>query len=191
MITKSLSTFIRSSALLSLLFFSTPAGLEAQSVIGVGTVYNNSFREWTITTDDEDIIGELRMRWSFRDDWTEWDLRIGDLTATIEQKWDDDPNLWEIRCDGVVVNAKTTWPNEFNRWKLSDGSHQYNWGTRYFNDRERWFITDRGQNYYEVSMHYAGDPRDWSVTDRLPSDVSDAMKLTMIFLAIYHSSPKI
>ena len=191
MISKNPSIIIRSSALLSMLFFCFLPGLQAQSVIGIGTVYNNSFREWTITTDDEDITGELRMRWSFRDDWTEWDLRIGDLSATIEQKWDDDPNLWEIRCNGVVVNAKTTWPNEFNRWKLSDGSHQYNWGTRYFNDRERWFITDRGQDSFEVSMYYDGDPRDWTVTDNLPADVSDAMKLAMIFLAIFHSSPKI
>ncbi|MDQ3016124.1 MAG: hypothetical protein M3R25_05320, partial [Bacteroidota bacterium] len=114
---------------LIILFFS---GVRAQSIIGIGTAYNNSFREWTITTDDEDVEGNLEMRWAFRDDWTEWDLRVGEIVATIEQKWEDDPNLWEIRCNGVVVNAKTTWPNEFNRWKLSDGTNQFSWGTKFF-----------------------------------------------------------
>ena len=184
-------SFIRNSTILSLLFFCLVSGLHSQSIIGIGTSFNNSFREWTITTDNEDITGELRMRWSFRDDWTEWDLRIGDLTATIEQKWDDDPNLWEIRCDGVVVNAKTTWPNEFNRWKISDGKHQFNWGTRFFNDREKWFTSEKDKDYYEVRMYYNGDPRDWEIIDQVSPDVSNAMKFAMIFLALYHSSPKI
>ena len=165
--------------------------LEAQDIIGIGTRYVDSFREWTITTEDDDVKGELRMRWAFRDDWTEWDVRIGDISATIEQKWRDDPNLWEIRCDGVVVNAKTTWPDEFNRWKLNDGNHQFNWGTKFFNQRDEWKTDSRTNEYFQVYTYWEGDPREWVVIDELPDDVSNAMKIAMIFLAIHFSSPRI
>ena len=167
-----------------------PVFSTAQDVIGIGTRYRDSFREWNITTDDEEISGEMRMRWVFKNDWTEWDVRIGDISATIEQKWKDDPNLWEIRCEGVVVNAKTVWPGEFNRWKLNDGTHQFNWGTRFFNQRDEWFVDNRSRENFKVYTYWEGDPREWVVIDDLPSDVSHAMKLAMIFLALHHSTPR-
>lgn len=164
---------------------------SSQAIIGLGTVYDDSFREWRIATVDDDVVGEMRTRWTFRDDWSEWDFRVGDLVATIEQKWRDDPNLWEIRCDGIVVNAKTVWPNQFNRWKLSDGNTQLNWGTRFFNERDVWTTSDRGKGAFKVSMYWEGDPREWTVTDDLPAGVSDAMRIAMIFLAVYYSTPRI
>ena len=168
-----------------------PLLVQAQAIISIGTRYNDSFREWVITKEDEEVSGEMRMRWTFRDDWTEWDIQLGDLSATIEQKWRDDPNLWEIRCDGVVVNAKTTWPGEFNRWKLNDGTHQFNWGTKYFNLRDDWFAGEKNKDFFQVYTYWEGDPREWVVVDELPSDVSTAMKLAMIFLAIHFSTPRI
>jgi hypothetical protein len=165
--------------------------LNAQKVIGLGTRYNDSFREWILSTEDEEIEGEMRMRWALRNDWTEWDVRIGDVSATIEQKWEDDPNLWEIRCDGEVVNAKTTWPGEFNRWKLSDGNHQFNWGTKYFNIRDEWMTDSKSNQYFQVYAYWEGDPREWVVIDELSPDVSMAMKIAMIFLAVHFSSPRI
>ena len=165
--------------------------LNGQAIIGVGTRYSDSFREWIITTDNEEIEGKMRIRWAFRNDWTEWDVTIGDLSATIEQKWHDDPNLWEIHCNGVVVNAKTTWPNEFNRWKLTDGKNQINWGTRYVNIRDDWRTDDRDDEDFRVYTYWEGDPREWVVEDNLPAEVSDAMRIAMIFLALHFSTPKI
>ena len=165
--------------------------VQAQTIIGLGTRYDNSFREWIVTTEEEDVQGEIQMRWAFRDDWTEWDVSIGDLNATIEQKWKDDPNLWEIRCDGIVVNAKTTWPGEFNKWKLTDGSHQFNWGTKYFNQRDEWRTESRSNELFQVYTYWEGDPREWVVIDKLPADVSNAMKIAMIFLTVHFSSPRI
>lgn len=165
--------------------------LVAQNIIGLGTRYDDSFKEWVIRTDDDDIEGELRMRWAFRNDWTQWDFRIGDVIGTVEQKWKDDPNLWEIRCGDYTVNARTTWPNVFNRWKLNDGKNQFNWGTKYANQHDEW-MTDSGQNdLFKVNAYWTDDPRDWVVTDNLPEDVSNAMKLAMIFIAIHFSTPKI
>ncbi|MBK9984186.1 MAG: hypothetical protein IPP15_17755 [Saprospiraceae bacterium] len=168
----------------------TSGVLEAQSIIGLGTRYDNSFKEWVIKTDNDDVEGELRMRWAFRNDWTQWDIRIGDVVATVEQKWKDDPNLWEIRCGDYTVNARTTWPNVFNRWKLNDGKHQFNWGTKYANQHDEWQTDSSGDNLFKVNTYWTSDPRDWVVTDNLPEDVSMAMKLAMIFIAIHFSTPK-
>jgi hypothetical protein len=164
--------------------------LSAQKIIGIGTKYNNSFREWIITTDDEDVKGELIMRWAFQNDWTEWDVRVGDISATIEQKWKDDENLWEIRCEGRTVNARTAWPGEFYRWKLSDGSNQYNWLTPYANKRDEWSSEKSEGPFFQIYTYWDGDPREWVIVDELPEDVSMAMKLAMIFLALHFSTPR-
>ncbi len=172
-------------------FVMMPCITHAQTIIGLSTRYNDSFKEWTITTDDEELVGELRMRWAMKNDWTEWDLRVGDVVATIEQKWKDDPNLWEIRCGDFTVNARTTWPGVFNHWKLNDGKNQFNWGTKYENMRDEWLIDTQDESPFKVHTYWTSDPRDWVVDDNLPKDVSEAMKLAMIFLAIHFSTPKV
>lgn len=164
---------------------------SAQRIIGVGTRFNNSFREWIITTEDEDIRGELRMRWTFQDDWTVWDWRVGDVAATIEQKWAEDPNLWVIRCDGVTVNAKTAWAGEFKRWKLNDGNEQINWESKYANQKEDWEINASGDSPFRMHTYWEGDPREWVVEDDTSEKVSNAMKVAMIFLTLHFSSPRI
>ena len=164
--------------------------VSAQTIIGIGTKYNDSYREWQITTDDDDIRGELWMRWSFRNDWTEWDLRLGDASASIRRKWKDDPNLWEVTCEGVTVNARTAWPGEYQRWKLADGTNQYTWQSRYGNSFGEWILDDAPSGSFSVYNYWEGDPREWVVVDELPEDVSLAMRLAMIFLAVHVSSPK-
>lgn len=163
----------------------------SQTIIGIGSRYNDSFREWQITTDDDDIRGDLRMRWEIRNDWTQWDLRIGDSVATIEQKWKDDPNLWEIRCNGVIVNARTAWPNEFTRWKLSDGTNQFNWQTKYANQRGEWLTESTDHGLFQVYNYWEGDPREWVVVDELDDSVSMALKVSMLFLALHFSTPRL
>jgi hypothetical protein len=186
--TSMLKTFI---FLVFTFLLSAGPDLLGQSILGISTRYNDSFREWIIATDEDDDAGEMRMRWAFYDDWTEWDISIGDISATIKQKWKEDPNLWEIRCGDATVNARTTWPGVFNRWKLNDGHSQYNWGTKFSNQRDEW-LTDRPDDeFFQVYTYREGDPRDWVIVDQLPDEVSMAMKLAMIFLAVHFSSPKI
>ena len=116
---------------------------------------------------------------------------VGDITASIEQKWADDPNLWVIRCEGITVNAKTAWAGEFHRWKLSDGNHQINWESKYSNIKEEWEIDSNNDLFFQMYTRWEGDPRDWTIVDELPEDISDAMKVAMIFLALHFSTPRI
>ena len=165
--------------------------VQAQNIIGVGTRYNDSFREWEVHTPDEFHTGTLQLRWTIREDWTEWDFRLGDTTAQIRLKWSDDPNLWEIKCLGTTVTARTTWNNDFRQWKLSDGTHRINWQSRYGNIRDEWIMRESDCGDLTVYTYWEGDPREWVVIDELNPDVSYAMRLALIFIAIFNSVPKV
>lgn len=166
--------------------------LSAQTqILGLGTRWSDSFREWEIQTNHDDVEGYLKLRWAFQDNWSEWDLRVGDTTATIRQKWENDPDLWEISALGVTVTARTTWRGDFKSWRLSDGKHQLTWKSRYANMLGEWELRDQQYGNYLVHTYYERDPRDWVVIDEMDPDISYAMRLAMIFLAIYHATPKV
>lgn len=174
-----------------LFVFSGISSLDAQRIAVVETKFSNTFREWMLYSADEDIRGDLRMRWAMRNDWTAWDLQFGDLYASIEQKWEEDPNLWVIQCKGVTVNAKTAWRGDFTRWKLNDGNQQINWQPRYSNQRDEWEMDTQQSKAFTMFTSWSGDFRRWEVADELPDEYSDAMRVAMIFLALHFSTPRI
>ncbi len=177
-------------ALLALILFSAAFASAQHQVIGLGTRWNDSFREWIVQTENEDVNGTLELRWAFRDVWTEWDFRLGDTIASIQQKWKDDPGLWEIRSLGVTVTARTTWPGNFRSWRLTSGNYSLTWQSRYANILEEWELRDNRLGNFVVHTYYERDPRDWVVVDELDPDVPFAMRLAMVFIAVYNSTPK-
>jgi hypothetical protein len=165
--------------------------ISAQDILGLGTKYSDSFREWEIQTAEEHRYGTLELRWPLSDDWTQWEFRLGDTTAYIRQKWSNDPNLWEIKCLGTTVTARTIWNDDFRQWRLSDGTHRIRWQSRYSNIRDEWIIREEDNGSFVVSTYWEGDPRDWVVTDELNADVSYAMRVALIFIAVFNSVPKV
>lgn len=172
-------------------FFFVTSTFFAQLPIGIGTRYNNTFKEWIITTDNEDVKGELRMRWSFSHDWSAWDFELGDEHGTIDQKWKGEPDLWEIKCNGVIVTARTAWRGEYYRWKLNDGTHQFNFFPKYANQPKEWVTEENDNGFFQIYTYYDNDAREWVIKDELPKDVSTAMRLALIFLALHFSTPRI
>lgn len=165
--------------------------MEEVEFIGAAAKFDNSFREWVIHTQDEDLEGTLELRWRFRDNWKEWEFRFGDIDATIEQKWDDDPNLWELRCEGILVTIRTLFPNDFLEWRLSDGNKQLTWRSKFRNIVEEWELRDRGKGEFIMYTYWQGDLRDWVIIDKMNEDISLPLRLGMIFLTLYHSTPKV
>ena len=163
----------------------------AQDIIGARTIWSDSFREWEFLTVDEYRSGRLYMRWPSKDDWTQWDFRMGDTIAEMKLKWQGNPDLWEIRCNGVTVTARTLWAGDFREWRLEDGDKKIVWKTRYGNSAEEWITRDDDHGFFSVYTNWEGDPRDWVVYDELDADVSYAMRMAMIFLALQHSTPKL
>jgi len=60
----------RVMAVLLLFSFALPQAGISQKMTGAFTKFNNTFREWTIVTEDEDLRGELRLKWIHTNDWT-------------------------------------------------------------------------------------------------------------------------
>ncbi|HJW28909.1 MAG TPA: hypothetical protein VJ508_06615, partial [Saprospiraceae bacterium] len=90
-----------------------------------------------------------------------------------------------------IVNIRTAWRGEYYRWKLSDGHHQYTWFSRYTNQPGEWITDDNDNGFFQVYTYYEGDARDWVIKDELPQDVSLAMRMAMIFVALHFSTPRI
>lgn len=183
-------SFCRICAVLFSLCFAPWVG-HTQDIIGAGTRWVDSFREWDIRTVDEYRTGTLELRWSLSDDWSEWDFRLGDTTASIKLTWKDDPNLWQIDCLGTRVTARTKWRNDFREWRLSDGTHTLSWESKYSNVLEEWEVQNDRNGYFAMYTYWEGDPREWVVVDELDPDVSYAMRVAMTFLTLMHSAPRI
>ena len=70
--------------IITLILLLFPLTSDAQYIIGVGSEWSDSFRSWIFHTDIEDVKGKLEIRWGFREDFTEWDFRMGERIAEWE-----------------------------------------------------------------------------------------------------------
>jgi hypothetical protein len=174
---------------LTFLFFLSLSTLFGQRLTGISTQWNDSFVEWTIYTEYEGEEGELRLRWTARETWREWDYRIGERSGQIRAKWPDRYDEWEVRGDNLIVSARALWRNDPREWRISgpDG-RTYKWQSRYGNTFEEWVIGSEDYGFMEMYTTYLGDSRDWVIIDEI--DVSLPEKLMLVFLTIFHSTPK-
>ncbi len=165
--------------------------VRSQDLVGVATKWSDSFREWSLYTWDEDRTGDLYLRWSGREDWTQWDMRLGDTIAEIKLKWQDNPNEWQIRCLGTTAMARTLWNGDFREWRIDDGKHKLVWKSRYANQLDEWQLRDDDDGSFRMYTYWERDPREWVIEDALDDEISYAMRLALIFVAIFHSTPKV
>lgn len=164
--------------------------LSAQTLTGMSTNWSDSFIEWTVYTADEEVEGDLKMRWQMQNDWSQWDYRVGEKTGEIKMKWKDDPSNWEVRGENQIIFAHTKWKNDFSEWRIAGERHVLNLKTRYRNDGNDWLVEDKELGKFEIFTEYEGDPRDWIIVDELKPEVELPLKMAILFLAIYHSSPR-
>ena len=161
-----------------------------QNIVGLSTNWADSFSEWTIYTEDEDIAGEMRIQWPLDQDWTEWVFSIGDEIGQIKMKWKDDQNHWELRCQGQVITIRTVWKDDPSRWRITDNTNSFTIVSKWRNLPYEWKLQDAKDGSFEIYMTNEPDPRDWDIYDTLSEDVSLPIKMAMIFVAVYHSTPK-
>lgn len=197
--------------------FCLAAAAQAQTFSSVSTRWSDSFVEWeiytsmpkdTLQTDStqveegeeeedseathEELYGELKLRWlNVRDDFSEWDYQLGDERGTIKQKWGNDLTQWELRnYDGNVVTMRTMWPGDFTEWRVTDNSIALNLKSKWKNQFDEWLVDDSTRGELFLYTYTEGDPRDWAVQDFLNEEVSQSMKMALIFLTVFCSSPK-
>lgn len=179
--------------------------LHAQTISTVSTRWNDSFVEWDIYASEgldepdsaeppeEVLYGELKLRWlNVHDDFSEWTYELNGERGTIKQKWKNDPTQWELRTyTGDVVTMRTSWSNDFSEWRVTNNSFSLVLGSRWKNRLDEWVTDDPNRGRFYIYTLRENDPRDWAVEDSLSEEVNEPMKMALIFLAIYHSTPKL
>ncbi|TNE49823.1 MAG: hypothetical protein EP344_17760 [Bacteroidetes bacterium] len=202
--------FSRLFPLLFLLLASAPA--SAQALSGISTRWSDSFVEWELFVfappdssqvveegedpppPEEELFGELKLRWlNIRDDFSEWDYTLGENeSGTIKLKWKSDPSHWELRSwGGTLVTMRTSWANDLTEWRVTDNSISLNLRSRWNNQLDEWIVDDPNRGTFYMYTLTEGDARDWAIEDNLDASVPEAMKMAMIFLVVFHSSPRL
>lgn len=172
----------------------------SQTISTVSSRWSDSFVEWDIyapaQTDDEDaeepLYGELKLRWlNIRDDFSEWTYELGGKRGTIRQKWKSDPSQWELRTyEGDVITMKAPWSNDVTEWRVTDNTLTLTLKSRWTNQFDEWLVEDNNRGRFYVYTLQSGDPRDWAIEDNLNDEVSEPMKMALIFLVLFQCSPK-
>ncbi len=182
----------------------TFASAQTPTMTTIGCRWQDSFVEWELFSTlrqadleegevaEEELYGNLKLRWlNVRDDWSEWDYELGGQRGTIRQKWKDDPQQWELRSySGSIITMRTTWSGDLKEWRVSDNSISLHIKSKWTNQLDEWLVQDSNYGKFYLYTLRARDPRDWAIEDNLNPVISEEMKLAMIFLVIFNSSPK-
>ncbi|MDO8367388.1 MAG: hypothetical protein Q7T20_11365 [Saprospiraceae bacterium] len=185
--------------------FLVNAAAQAPVMTTISSRWQDSFVEWEIFSmvkqpdleegeaPDEEYYGELKLRWlNVREDWSEWDFDLGGQRGTIRQKWKDDPQQWELRTySGAIITMRTSWNGDFKVWRVSDNTITLNIRSKWTTQLDEWQVQDDTYGNFYLYTLRTRDPRDWAIEDNLDPAISEEMKLAMIFLVIFNSSPKI
>jgi hypothetical protein len=186
-----------------LLFFISPR-LNAQIFTTVETQWNDSFVAWNLySTESADstepepeelLSGEFKLRWlPVREDWTEWEYQLGTERGTIRQRWKNDKTQWELRgYNGQIVTIRSIWgPNDLTEWRVSDNKVTLELRSRWKNQLDEWTVKDQRHGSFYLYTLRQQDTRAWAIDDDLKDTVSPEMKLALVFLTVFHSSPRL
>jgi hypothetical protein len=176
------------TAVFLLLFL--PLLAEAQYLTGIATRWNDSFVEWLFFTENEDEEGELKMRWQLQNDWTQWEYRLNDQYGTIKLKWRDNLNEWELRGGNKIVTARTLWTDDPREWRITNNNKSLTLKSKWSNQSDEWELRSSNYGNFIMYTNWERDPRDWVIIDELSEEISLEMKMMLIFIVVYHSSPK-
>jgi len=159
-------------------------------LFGISTSWDDSYKEWVIYAEDEDVEGELEVRWGGNDDWSDWDYRYEDESGSIKQKWNNDISQWELRGGNEIITMKTKWTNDFTEWRISTGSKTFTLVSKYKNNLQEWEVKEKTYGTFEMYTSYENDLRDWDIFDDLDEEITFHTKMAIVFVVMYNSTPK-
>lgn len=164
---------------------------QAQELIGLASMFDDSFVAWEIVTEDDDLIGSFRKTWTNSDNWTDWEYRLGEESGTIRPKWKEDPNQWEVRGHEEIITVRTVFKNDFSQWRLSNNDVQIKLERDRRYGINEWRVDGGVYGDFIMYTYYEDDPRDWVIEDHLSEDFAIEWKVALMYIIYYHSSPKI
>ena len=182
---------MKNTILIFILGFLSWHGIAQVELFGIGTKWDDSFKEWNVYTADEEIDGELSLRWLNKNDWKEWDYRLEDESGSIKMKFFNDPSKWEVRGGGEIITMQTKWKGDFTEWRISDGTINLTLKSKYKTNLEEWELQEDKYGAFEMYTTYENDIRDWEIIDELNEEISIHLKMALLFIVSFNSTPKI
>lgn len=162
------------------------AHIAAQPIHFFETAYEDDPRDWILYDTAENYSGMLRARWGFDGDWSQWDLRIGESSGSIQQRWREQPHQWECRLMDTLVSFQPVWQDQTDAWRLEgpDGTLHY----RREQDSEgiRWTLMQGPEPWLVVYNTYYDDYSAWTIEFLQPAP-SLATQCAALFLTAHYS----
>jgi len=176
---------------LIIIILTLPVAGFSQKINFLETSWQDSFNEWTIHTEGDSIEGKLFLTWELSNDWTVWQMDLGAFNASLKLKYTNNPELWEFRSGNEIITAKTVWSNDYSEWRFTDGKSIIKLKSKYMGMPVIWFSEGEEHGYIDIFMEDEEDPNFWIIEDELDDNISLLYKSALIFISIYHSTPKI
>lgn len=163
--------------------------LNAQEIFLFHTYYSNSIDQWVYRDHHEKELGYLNARWAFDQDYSQWDLRMGELSGTITLPWKDNPDQWEVRILNDLCLIRPVWPNYLDAWRIEYQGEQYT--LRLQNDLEgyQWILSNGDQELLVVYNLYFEDLRDWAL-DYFTEIKDPMLPVVALFVSMKYSLGK-
>jgi hypothetical protein len=161
----------------------------SQEISLLRTFYANDFRDWLFYDEQENELGTLRSRWQLTKDYTQWDIRLGEVSGSILLRWQDHPNDWEIRIHNSFIRAECTWPGQLDSWRITSNNKIYYLNLIPDPEGMQWALDQDQKILAYIYNVYFQDPREWEVKKEV-EEVDPELMITAFFLASYYSSPK-
>ena len=169
----------------------SPMLLLGQYFLELHSEYDDSFREWEIILeqDSTEIEGTLELSWGIKNDFTQWQYRVGDLYGEINQKFNNNAGLWELRSEGKVVTMRQVWPGDKSEWKISYDGRTFVFRTSHPSRYDEWSFGDDKMGELILYTDIAMDPRDWIISDYTIEAITFEERMAAIFVGLYSSIP--
>lgn len=162
-----------------------------QELIGAHATYDDSFREWDIVPAYDSLeIGKLELSWPYNDKWDKWEYQVADHSGHIRLKWINKANEWELVDGSDVVNMRPVWKGDLSEWRITHNGNRYTYRSKNRNIANIWQTRGNKDIYFDMMAEYEGDPRDWIIEDTMQEETPLAVKMAMIFITVYYTTPR-
>ncbi len=162
--------------------------LYAQRIESVNAYFDDEYSWWQFYEANEHI-GDLQARWAFDHNYRDWNIRIGEMSGEIRQRWMEKPHYWELRWGNELAVFYPVWPNQLDTWRIEFRQSIYTYEWQLDPDGVLWQLHQSGKSLLHVYNEYFGDLRDWLVEyEDLETDV--ALQIISVFITTYYAAER-
>jgi len=173
------------------LFMVSGIFLEAQQLIGVSSVEDEKYNEWTLMADIEANDGTLSRKWPMMKDNIDWSFRFGEWVGDFKPLNGLDPNEWKLTSnEGKMMTLRTQWKGDFSEWSITDNDRKIIFKAVNKKSLDHWVMSEnksKDKPCIELITLVEDDPRDWEIQDNA-CELDKNFKISMIFISVFFAS---